>query len=215
VLLTGGEIDQTAGLLSLRERQPFGLHATAPTLAAIAENPMFGVLQSGLVPRRTLVPGEVIALPGGIAAEVFAVPGKVPLYREGEAPEIGVETAETVGFEISAGTARLAYVPGAAAVPASLRQRLAQADVVMFDGTLFRDDEMIRTGTGEKTGRRMGHIPIDGPDGSLAALAGLAKRRIFVHINNTNPVLVEGSPERARVAAAGWEIAEDGMEIVL
>jgi pyrroloquinoline quinone biosynthesis protein B len=215
VLLTGGEIDQTAGLLSLRERQPFGLHATAPTLAAIAENPMFGVLQSGLVPRRTLVPGEVIALPGGIAAEVFTVPGKVPLYREGEAPEIGVETAETVGFEISAGTARLAYVPGAAAVPASLRQRLAQADVVMFDGTLFRDDEMIRTGTGEKTGRRMGHIPIDGPDGSLAALAGLAKRRIFVHINNTNPVLVEGSPERARVAAAGWEIAEDGMEIVL
>jgi pyrroloquinoline quinone biosynthesis protein B len=74
---------------------------------------------------------------------------------------------------------------------------------------------MIRNETGKKSGRRMGHLPINGPDGSLAALAGLSSRRIFVHINNTNPLLVDDSPERARVAAAGWEVAEDGMEILL
>jgi pyrroloquinoline quinone biosynthesis protein B len=87
--------------------------------------------------------------------------------------------------------------------------------VVLFDGTLFTDDEMIRAGAGAKTGRRMGHIPIDGNDGSLAALAGLPARRIFMHINNTNPILVDGSPERVRVEAAGWQVAFDGMEIRL
>ena len=87
--------------------------------------------------------------------------------------------------------------------------------MILFDGTLFADDEMIASGTGEKTGRRMGHMPIDGADGSLAALAGLGKRRIYVHINNTNPILIDGSPERRRVEAAGWEVAADGLEITL
>jgi pyrroloquinoline quinone biosynthesis protein B len=86
---------------------------------------------------------------------------------------------------------------------------------VLFDGTLFTDDEMLRAGTGEKTGRRMGHMPIDGEDGTLKALDGMAARRIFIHINNTNPIHIAGSPERAKAEAAGWEIAEDGMEIVL
>ena len=86
---------------------------------------------------------------------------------------------------------------------------------MLFDGTLYSDDEMIRTGTGQKTGRRMGHMPIEGPDGSLAALDGLSARRIYIHINNTNPILVDGSPERRTVEAAGWEVAADGMEIVL
>jgi pyrroloquinoline quinone biosynthesis protein B len=89
------------------------------------------------------------------------------------------------------------------------------ADVVFFDGTLFRDDEMITTGTGAKTGRRMGHMPIGGDEGSLAALDGLAGRRIYVHINNTNPILIDGSPERVHVVRKGWEVAEDGMEVVL
>ena len=88
------------------------------------------------------------------------------------------------------------FVPGAAAVTPALRERLARADVILFDGTLFTDDEMIASGTGEKTGRRMGHMPIDGADGSLAALKGLGKRRIYIHINNTNPILIDGSPER-------------------
>jgi pyrroloquinoline quinone biosynthesis protein B len=214
VVLTGAEIDQTAGLLSLRERSPFTLHATAATLAAVADNPMFGALATDVVTRRAVVPGERFAA-AGIEAELFIVPGKMPLYLEGDDPDTASESAANVGVEISYGKARLAYVPGAAAITPAVKQRLSRTDVIFFDGTLLADDEMIRAGTGSKTGRRMGHMPIGGPDGSLAALAGLRARRIFVHINNTNPVLIGGSPERGRVEAAGWEIAEDGLEIVL
>ena len=215
VVLTGAEIDQTAGLFSLRERSPFALYATAATLAAIADNPMFAALAPDMVTRRAVVPGERFALGHGIEAELFIVPGKVPLYLEGDDPDTASESAANVGVEIFNGTSRLAYVPGAAAITPAVMQRLARADVIFFDGTLFSDDEMIATGTGEKTGRRMGHMPLDGPDGSLAALNGLRARRIFVHINNTNPILIDGSPESGRVVAAGWEIAEDGLEVVL
>ncbi|MGA8920997.1 MAG: MBL fold metallo-hydrolase, partial [Pseudolabrys sp.] len=96
-----------------------------------------------------------------------------------------------------------------------MRERIARADVVLFDGTLFVDDEMIRVGTGQKTGRRMGHMPIDGEGGSLRALDALSARRIFIHINNTTPILIDGSAQRQKVEAAGWQVAEDGMEIVL
>jgi pyrroloquinoline quinone biosynthesis protein B len=215
VLLTGAEIDQIAGLLTLRERQSFALFGTDETLNLVAENPIFAVLAPDLVQRRAVALDEPFVLPGGIEAHLFAVPGKMPLYREGSSPLTAVETEVNVGVELRVGEARLAYVPGAAAVPPSLKERLARADVVLFDGTLFVDDEMIRSGTGEKTGRRMGHMPIDGPDGSLAALADVTARRIYIHINNTNPILVDGSPERRRVVTAGWAVAEDGMEIVV
>lgn len=215
VVLTGAEIDQTAGLLSLRERTPFTIAGTAATLAAVADNPMFGALASDVVRRRAIAPGEAFAVGAGLTAELFLVPGKVPLYLEGENPATAVETAANVGVEITDGSARLAYVPGAAAVTPTVEARLRRADAVLFDGTVFIDDEMIRSGTGTKTGRRMGHMPIDGEGGSLAALAGLAARRVFVHINNTNPILVDGSQQRRHVEAAGWSVAEDGMEIVL
>jgi len=215
VVLTGAEIDQTAGLLSLRERSPFTIMATATTLAAVADNTMFGALAPDVVSRCAIFPGQRFKLAGGLEAELFMVPGKVPLYLEGENPETAEESAANVGVEITDGNKRLAYVPGAAAVTPALRQRLSRADVILFDGTLFTDDEMIRTGTGTKAGRRMGHMPIDGEGGSLGALQGLLARKIFVHINNTNPILVDGSTERRRVEAAGWEVAEDGMEIVL
>lgn len=213
VILTGAEIDQTTGLLTLRERQPFRLLATAATHGFVAGNPMFSALQPDLVPRLTIVPGECFAPLPGIEAELFSVPGKVPLYLEGDHSKN--EADVNVGVELRAGTARLVYVPSAAAVPAPIQDRLARADIVLFDGTLYRDDEMILTGTGEKTGRRMGHMPIDGADGSLAALSGLGKRRVYIHINNTNPILVEGSVERRKVEAAGWDVAADGMEIRL
>jgi pyrroloquinoline quinone biosynthesis protein B len=215
VVLTGAEIDQTAGLLNLRERSPFTLMGTAATLAAVADNPMFGVLAADMVQRRAVLPGEKFAIDTSLQAELFMVPGKVPLYLEGENPDTTEESAANVGVQISDGRARLVYVPGAAAMTPALRQRLSGADVILFDGTLFTDDEMIRTGTGTKAGRRMGHMPIAGESGSLGAFEGLAARKIFVHINNTNPILVEGSPERRRVEAAGWEVAWDGMEIVL
>jgi len=215
VVLTGGEIDQIAGLLTLRERQPFALYASAETLDLLQANPIFGVLAADLVTRTAVAPGRPFSLPGGVEAELFAVPGKPPLYAEGEAPEIGGETGSTVGIEARAGEHRLIFVPGAAAITAALHARLSRADVVLFDGTLFTDDEMIRKELGTKTGRRMGHVPIEGPGGSLENLAGLPGRRIYIHVNNTNPILIDGSPERRRVEAAGWEIAEDGMEIAL
>ena len=215
VVLTGAEIDQTAGLLSLRERSPFTVMATAATLAAVAANPMFGVLAAEVVSRRAITPGEKFALGDSLQAELFMVPGKLPLYLEGDDPDTAAESAANVGVEITDGARRLAYVPGAASVTPALRERLSRADVILFDGTLFTDDEMIRTGAGAKSGRRMGHMPIEGPGGSLAALQGLSARKIFVHINNTNPVLVDGSAERRRAEAAGWDVAWDGMEIVL
>ena len=215
VVLTGAEIDQTAGLLNLRERSPFTVMGTAATLAAVAGNPMFGALAGDVVLRRAITPGERFAIGDGLSAELFMVPGKVPLYLEGDNPATAEESAANVGVEITDGKARLAFVPGAAAVTSALRERLSRADAVLFDGTLFTDDEMIRAGLGDKTGRRMGHMPVDGPDGSIAALKDLPARRILVHINNTNPILVVGSPERRSVEAAGWEVAWDGMEIVL
>jgi pyrroloquinoline quinone biosynthesis protein B len=215
VILTGAEVDQVTGLLTLRERQRFTVLATGDTLAAVEANPIFGVLAPDLVRRQTVALGTRFPLPGGLEAELFAVPGKVPLYLEGDAPALAEETGVNVGVEIRGGPHRLVYVPGAAGVPAALRQRLAGADVILFDATLFTDDEMIVTGTGEKTGRRMGHMPLDGADGTLAVLADLGGRRILTHINNTNPILIEGSPQRRKVEAAGFEVALDGMEIVL
>jgi pyrroloquinoline quinone biosynthesis protein B len=215
VVLTGAEVDQTAGLLTLRERQDFALHATAETLAALDANPIFGVLAADVVTREAAVLGTPFVLPGDLKAELFAVPGKVALYLEGENPALAVESGTNVGVELAYDAKRIAYVPGAASVTAAMRERFARADVVLFDGTLFVDDEMITSGTGIKTGRRMGHIPLDGEDGTLALLAGLKARRILIHINNTNPILIEGSGERRKVEQAGFEVAEDGMEIVL
>jgi pyrroloquinoline quinone biosynthesis protein B len=215
VILTGAEVDQVAGLLTLRERQAFTVLASGDTLKALEANPIFAVLATGVVSRQTIALDRRFPLPGGLEAELFTVPGKVALYLEGEDPALAAETGANVGVEIVSGSQRLAYVPGAAGMTPALRERLARADVILFDATLFTDDEMIATGTGEKTGRRMGHMPLDGADGTLAALAGLGGRRILTHINNTNPILIEGSPERRKVEAAGFEVAEDGMEIVL
>jgi pyrroloquinoline quinone biosynthesis protein B len=213
VVLTGGEIDQITGLLSLRESTPFTLYATPSSHAAVAANAMFSAMSA--MTRRAVNPGERFTLAGNIEASLFMVPGKLPLYLEGDAPEIGAETAANVGIELMHEDKQLIFVPGAAAVSPSMRERFGKADVVFFDGTLFTDDEMQRSGTGVKTGRRMGHMPIDGEGGALQALDGLNARRIFVHINNTNPILIDGSPERAKVEAAGWQVAYDGMEIVL
>jgi pyrroloquinoline quinone biosynthesis protein B len=213
VVLTGAEIDQIAGLLSLRESTPFALHATPASHAAVAANAMFGAM--GSMTRRAVNPGERFTLAGDIVASLFMVPGKLPLYLEGDAPDLDTESAANVGIELQSEGGRLVFVPGAAGVTDAMRERFSRADVLLFDGTLFSDDEMIRSGTGQKTGRRMGHMPIDGEDGSLHALDEISARRIFVHINNTNPVLIEGSPERRKVEAAGWQVGADGMEIVL
>ena len=122
---------------------------------------------------------------------------------------------QTVGVEISAGDRTIFYIPGCAGMEPALADRLRGAPVLLFDGTVFHGDEMIRAGVGAKTGRRMGHMAMSGPEGSIAAFADLdVGRKIYVHMNNTNPVWRPDSPERAEVEAAGWEVAHDGMEIV-
>jgi pyrroloquinoline quinone biosynthesis protein B len=173
------------------------------------------VLASDVVERHAVALARRFELPGGLAAELFAVPGKIALYLENGEPEIGAQNGVNVGVEIISDDRRLIYVPGAADLNKSLTERLTRADVVLFDATLFDDDEMIRGGTGTKTGRRMGHMPLSGREGTLQRLGGLTARRILTHINNTNPILIDGSPERRQVEAAGFEIATDGMEIVI
>ncbi|MEJ2376348.1 MAG: pyrroloquinoline quinone biosynthesis protein PqqB [Pseudolabrys sp.] len=214
VVLTGAEVDQIAGLLHLRERQPFTVYGTQATLGIVEDNSVFGVLAPNVVKRKPVALGEPF-LVAGVEVELFTAPGKVPLYLESDDPQTAEESGANVGVELRAGGRRLVFVPGAASVTPALSARLEKADVVMFDGTLFTDDEMIRNGTGPKTGRRMGHMPIDGADGSLEALKGLSARRLYIHINNTNPILIDGSPERRRIEAAGLEVAEEGMEIAL
>lgn len=226
VVLTGAEIDSIAGLLSLRERHGFALYGTRQTLSVLAANPIFAALDPAIVPRRTLLPGATLALqdaagsPLGLMLTAFAVPGKVPLFAEDQAGPPGrADDGGTVGLAVSHAAAPdrvLFFIPGCAAMTPELSARLSGAACVLFDATLWRDDEMILAGAGGRTGARMGHISLSGPGGTLEAFRDLGvARRILIHLNNTNPVLLDDSPERAEVTRLGWEVAHDGMEIVL
>jgi pyrroloquinoline quinone biosynthesis protein B len=224
VVVPGGDVDALAGLLHLRERHRFSVYAPGRVLAVIAANPIFGVLAPDCVDRRELPLDERIELagssgPSGLAIVAFAVPAKVPLYLEtAEEDPLLSENGNAVGLEIiDTETERsFFFIPGCAAMTDRLRRRLAGSTLVFFDGTLWRDDEMIQLGVGTKTGRRMGHMSMSGDDGTIAAFRDLGvARRIFIHINNSNPVLLEDSPERHLAEATGWEIAYDGMEVRL
>ena len=186
---------------------------------------IFNVCNPSIVPRRTLkldtpteIEGAGIGL--GLTIEAFAVPGKVALFLEKEEAggNFGSRDGDTIGLEITANASgkRVYYVPGCAEVDAPLAERLKGAELIFFDGTLFTDDEMLVQGLMPKTGKRMGHISVSGPDGSIAAFKPLnINRRIYVHINNSNPILDEKSEARKVVDAAGWEVGYDGMEIRL
>ena len=222
VALTGAEVDTIAGLLNLRERQAFRLYGAAQSLAVLAENSIFRALNPEFVTREVMpfgvafTPEDGAGQPLGLTVEAYSVPGKVPLFAEAGADPGLAEEGEAVGLAISAGGAALHYIPGCAMMTPALTERLRGAACVLFDGTLFTDDEMLAAGAGPKTGRRMGHMPMTGAGGALEAFAGLGvARRVFVHINNTNPALLDDSPERGQLTAAGWEVAEDGMEIAL
>ena len=217
ILLTNGDIDHIAGLLTLREKQAYTLFATPAVLDVLSHNRIFDAVDRDFVPRRPVTLSEVFEPLPGIEVETFAVPGKVPLYMEDGTPEIGAETETTIGVEIkSTGGKRVLYIPGCAHISDNVRSRIDGADLLLFDGTLWTDTEMVDAGLGQKTGRRMGHISMSGADGSMAQLANLpVTRRIFVHINNTNPVLIDNSPQRREAEQKGWEISFDGMEIVV
>jgi pyrroloquinoline quinone biosynthesis protein B len=218
VVLTNGDIDHVAGLLSLREGIPFELHASARVLDILAANSIFNVLDARIVQRVAVPLGHMFETCCGLTLEAYPVPGKVALYLERPEPGFGTREDDTVGLAVGDPTtgAIFHYVPGCAAVDARLAARLEGAALVFFDGTLYTDDELIAQGLSDKSGRRMGHISISGARGSLAAFEPLGvERRIYVHMNNSNPILREGSPERVHVEGAGWEVAWDGMEVRL
>jgi pyrroloquinoline quinone biosynthesis protein B len=225
-VLTNGDVDAVAGLLVLRESQKLAVYATPRVLQVLAANLVFNVLNPDYVARRPLpldLPTELLTRDGGptgLNVEAFSVPGKVALYLEDAAIErrLAQRSEDTVGLTISepATGKRFYYIPACAALDDELRVRLRGAPLLFFDGTLWRDDEMIRAGLGSKSGRRMGHLGVSGAAGSIAAFAGLGiERKLFIHINNTNPMLCAGSAERDQVEAGGWEVASDGLDISL
>lgn len=217
VVLTGGDVDVIAGLLTLRERQPLTVYATRRVLDILDANPIFEVLARDVVGRAVIELDQPFRLAGGLTFELLAVPGKVPLYLEdGDAMAAIAADETTVAAIVSDGTRRLFFIPGCAAMTDALAARLDCADMVFFDGTLWRDDEMIAAGLGAKTGKRMGHMSLSGSDGTIAAFSDISIGRKFViHINNSNPVLLADSPERSEVEAAGWGVAYDGMRLEL
>jgi len=225
VILTNGEIDAVAGLLSMREGWPFTIYAHPRVLSILQANSIFNVLSEKNVQRR---PIEVDAAfeptlpdgsPSGIEVLPFAVPGKGAWYLEGKAHPAG-ETGDgdTLGLRIldKASGNHFYFLAACADVTDDLKSRLNGASAVFFDGTVWRDDELIVAGLGTKTGQGMGHLAMSGDRGAIESLAGLdIDRKMFLHINNSNPVLLHDSAERKAAERAGWQIPADGTEITL
>lgn len=217
VVLTNGDVDHIAGLLTLREKSPFQLFATRATLDVLAANSVFAVLDPELVRPEVITLDQPFEPLPGLVMTPHAVPGKVPLYMEGAETALNLKAMgeQTIGITIEQAGHRVEYVPGCADVPDWLIARLGQSDVLLFDGTIWTDEEMLASGTGSKTGARMGHIAMSGPNGSMERLASLGARKLFIHINNTNPALLPDSPARQALLRNGWELAQDGLEITL
>lgn len=221
ILLTNGEIDHIAGLLSVRESQPLCLYSTLQVQQWVLEtNAVFrGLLraptQSIWKIVSTTEPQEISGIDGkssGLLYEAFSVPGKPPAYLTGLVTEWN---EATIGYKIIDATSKrsLVYLPAIKHIDDAVMTVLENCDCFLFDGTCWSDDELVVVGLSQKTSLSMGHVPIHGPAGSLVQLAGLRRpRKIYTHLNNTNPLLIEDSPEQRIVAEAGWEVAFDGME---
>lgn len=216
IVLTDAEIDHTLGIVLLREGQELHLCATRAVLDTLERDSRILAITRAFaqvtVSELALdAPAPLLyreGEPSGLEVEAFAVPGDPPRFAGASA------RGHTVGLivhdRMSGGTC--AYVPGCGAVGAELRERLGAADVLLFDGTFWSDDELIALGVGTRRARDIGHVPISGDGGSLAALAGLpCQWKVYTHINNTNPILLEDSPERASVRGMGWDVGADGM----
>ncbi len=224
IVLTNGDLDHCLGLFSLREFQPLQIYATDQVRRGLTEdNVLYRTLDRfpGQMTWRPLkLECECPLLtaegkPSGLTIAAIPVPGKVPLHLEGR---LHPDPEDNVGLVIcEVASARIvAYVPGVAARTRELDRILQEADCIFFDGTFWSSDELIALGLAQRRAEEMAHWPVGGPTGSLHMLAKMsASSRILIHINNTNPILHEGSPERRQVDAAGIEVAYDGMEITL
>lgn len=215
VLITNGDIDHIAGLLILREKQPFNVFLTPEISKVISQNPIFSALDKAFVTFHEISLNMPFELVTGVQAELFAVPGKVPLFMEqGDDVVTDLEGEQTVGVRLQTENSQAYYIPGCAKLTDDLKARLKDQSLVFFDGTVFDNDEMKKTKVGAKTGARMGHIAMNGSTGSLQGMSKLnIARKIYVHINNTNPIWDKSSIERKIIDDAGWEVAFDGMEV--
>jgi len=210
IVLTNGDLDHCLGLLSLRESHPLTVYATSAVQRGFTQgNVLYRTLErfAGQVTWRS-VEGELC---DGLSIEAIPVPGKLPIHLEECAASAPEENIGVVLHDRRSGK-RLAYFSAAAGITPAVREAMDVADCVFFDGTFWSGDELIRLNLGTKRAEDMAHIPVAE---SLAALNGLDARRIYIHINNTNPMLDRTSAERRQVESAGWEIAEDGLEFSL
>ncbi|HMJ36292.1 MAG TPA: pyrroloquinoline quinone biosynthesis protein PqqB [Baekduia sp.] len=217
VLLTDAEIDHTAGLLLLRESTtPVRVFGDEGVERALRSGyPVLTILERYCgVEWQTLEPGCARPLEGSsLTVESFPVGGDAPRYLDGSDVELG---ATGFVFRDSAGGGVVTYVPGLARLDDGVLTRLGTSDLALVDGTFWHDDELARLGISPRSARDMGHVPLSGPEGTLEELARLERpRKAVVHINNTNPILLEDSPERDAVRRAGVEVAYDGLEIEL
>ena len=212
VIVTNADVDNIAGLLNLREKQAFDIYGPTKVLEILDENPVFAVLDPEFVRQHPLETTETITPLPGLDVELFTVAGKAPLYLE---DRLGIESGDlgfTSGIEIQTGAGKTLIISSCAAIDQTLLERIQTADHLLLDGTVFEDDEMPQLGLGEKTGRRMGHLPISGPDGPLAQLAHCKlKTKRFFHINNSNPIWDEQSLAHRTIRDAGWDICHDGL----
>jgi pyrroloquinoline quinone biosynthesis protein B len=216
VLLTDAEIDHTAGLLLLRESAtPVRVFGAEGVERALTDGyPVLPMLERYCGAEwQTLEPGRPRPLEGSsLEVEPFAAGGDAPRYLSAD---LELEASGFV-FRDRATGGVVTYVPGLASLDDSVIGRFAASDLVLVDGTFWHDDDLARLGISDRTARDMGHTPLAGPDGTLEVLAGLERpRKVLVHINNTNPILLEDSPERDAVVRAGVEVAYDGLEVEL
>lgn len=225
VILTNSEVDAVAGLLSMREGSPFTIYAHARVLAILKANSIFNVLSEKNVKREAIEIDASFELrlqdgtASGLEVLPFTVPGKGAWYLEGQAHPAGVDgDGDTLGLRISepASGKHFYFIAACARVTPELKARISGAPLLFFDGTVWRDDELITAGLGHKTGQSMGHIAMSGTDGAIASLAGAGiGQKYFLHINNSNPALLHDSAERAALTTTGWKIPHNGMEITL
>jgi pyrroloquinoline quinone biosynthesis protein B len=222
ILVTNADLDHTLGLLMLREGGRLSVHATSSVRRALDEGlrltevlDHYGGVEWHQPPANLAPLTCADGTSSGLRFAAFAVPGKLPRYREGRTSP---SEEDNVGYQLvdeSTG-GRLVYVPGLAALNGEVLARLRDADALLLDGTFWSDEEMQTLGVGTASAREMGHLPVGSENGSLAVLASLpAARKIYVHINNTNPMLREDSPQRRAVEKAGIEVGWDGLEFSL
>ena len=216
VLLTDAELDHITGLLSLREAQPIRLHCTPQVFEWVfARNPIFASLNQPDRFRVTRLEDRKVETVGcGLGFEAIFVKGKVPTYVK--TPPANCDGA-TVAYKLidNRTASSLLYVPAIKEIDERFLAAAAECDCLLFDGSFWSENEMELRGTGTRTASEMGHIAISGSAGSLARLSHLQIRKIYTHINNTNPILDETSAQRCEIERAGWEVAEDGMDFTV